>query len=94
MPSPNPSSDIGPVASILNVIDSTFIAILMGLGAIIGAVGTAWNVLLRLDRVEKATVQQRADHERLAKMIEPLAGIDKRLDDIHAMLRQLVRRGD
>ena len=91
MAAPN-SPDIGPIATILNAIDSTFIAILMGLTTLATIVGSAWNLFIRLDRVEKAATQQRTDHDKLAKLIEPLAGIDKRLDDIHAMLRQLVRR--
>jgi len=87
----SPNSD-GAIASILNAIDSTVIAVLMGLSAAIAMIGAAWKILIRLDRVEKAAVQQRADHEKLSELIQPLAGIDKRLDDIHAMLRQLVRR--
>ncbi len=90
----SPNSDVGPIASILNVIDSTFIAVLMGLTTVVTIIGSAWNLFMRLDRVEKASVQQRMDHDKLAKLIEPLAGIDKRLEDMHAMLRQLVRRGD
>jgi hypothetical protein len=92
MASPN-SPDVGPFAALLNVIDSTFIAALMGLTMLGTLIGAAWNFFIRLDRVEKAAVQQRADHDRLAKLIEPLAGIDKRLDDIQGLLVQIIRQG-
>ncbi len=94
----SPNSDVGPIASLLNTIDSAFVAAIVGLTAIGTLLRGIWVIrakdLERLQKLESAVLVQRTDHERLAKLIEPLAGIDKRLEDMHAMLRQLVRRGD
>ena len=36
--------DVGPVAALLNLVDSLFVAIIVGLSAIIGTLRWIWNV--------------------------------------------------
>jgi hypothetical protein len=75
---------------VVSVIDSTVVAICVGVGALAGAIVALWNVLIGLDRVEKEAVILRKNHDRLSAALEPLAGVPDAVNDIRAQLRILL----
>ena len=57
--------DVGPIASLLNLVDSTVVAIIVGLGALVGAFRWIWNVrsgdLERMRKTESEVALARRD---------------------------------
>jgi hypothetical protein len=77
------ASDVGPVAALLGLVDSTVVAVVVAISAVAGALGAAWNLFSRLKTVEQ-------EQKRTSRLIEPLAGVADRLDGIERRLELIL----